>query len=261
MVWRWGERLATAADIDSLQAGYSDAAASLGFGAYSYVDLQRIPDETGPLPFFISTVREDFIRDYNAARFLSHDPVLRRAINSNTPFTWFDCGEYRQARRYRSGRKTKARQILELAQSYEFEDGLIIPAHSLDATGHRRSSFINLYWTEKPRAGFVGSQEMLALQFGSLLYHNRLVALRDATANDTLEEPANDLDTGLLLTDREGECLLWAAQGKTTEETAVIIGVSPHSVQSYLNTAMVKLGVEKKIQAVAKAIARGLITP
>ena len=54
------------------------------------------------------------------------------------------------------------------------------------------------------------------------------------------------------LTARESECLAWAAQGKTDQETAKIIGVSPRTVRFHIDNAKKKLGVATRIQAVIK---------
>jgi len=61
------------------------------------------------------------------------------------------------------------------------------------------------------------------------------------------------------LTDREGECLLWAARGKTSWETAVILSVSESAVKKHLGSAAQKLGACTRTHAVALAITQGSI--
>lgn len=61
------------------------------------------------------------------------------------------------------------------------------------------------------------------------------------------------------LTDRERECLSWVSEGKTTEEIAMILSVSPNTANSYLTNAMQKLGVRNRALAIATAIRHGLI--
>jgi DNA-binding CsgD family transcriptional regulator len=53
----------------------------------------------------------------------------------------------------------------------------------------------------------------------------------------------------ILLSPREFECLDWAAQGKSSWEIGCILGISRHTVASYLDSAKEKLGVRTIVQA------------
>ncbi len=249
----WLERIEAATDIALAHRAFDQFSLSYGFGAHSYVDLRRVPDRDEPLPYFISTVRDDFVSDYNGARFLSFDPVVRRALTSTQPFTWYDCFEFQEARNYKRGRKNHARRVLELAYDYGFEDGCILPAHSIDANNNRISSFVSLYWSEKPSEGFRASDLPIELQLGAQLYHRKVTGFRSLPQAETVQP--------VMLSDREQECLLWAARGKSAAETANIIGITTHSTDSYMKSAMTKLRVFNKTHAVAEAMMRGLIAP
>jgi DNA-binding CsgD family transcriptional regulator len=61
------------------------------------------------------------------------------------------------------------------------------------------------------------------------------------------------------LTKREKECLIWAADGKTSWETAKILGVSNETVAFHHHNAMTKLGSKTKNHAVARALSLGLL--
>lgn len=61
------------------------------------------------------------------------------------------------------------------------------------------------------------------------------------------------------LADREIQCLQWAAAGKTSEEIAVILEISSHTVNAYLQTAIKKLDCVTRVQAVARAVRLRLI--
>ena len=54
------------------------------------------------------------------------------------------------------------------------------------------------------------------------------------------------------LSARESECLLWVSQ---------IVGLSPRTVDSYLEKACAKLRVRTRIEAVAVAVRAGIIDP
>jgi DNA-binding NarL/FixJ family response regulator len=61
------------------------------------------------------------------------------------------------------------------------------------------------------------------------------------------------------LTGREREVLTWAGLGKTSGEIATILGLSERTVNFHFDQAMKRLGVTNRTQAVATAMAQGLI--
>lgn len=61
------------------------------------------------------------------------------------------------------------------------------------------------------------------------------------------------------LSDRERECLVWVSEGKTTDEVALILGVSGNTVNSYITHAIQKLSASNRAMAIATAIRSGII--
>jgi len=62
-----------------------------------------------------------------------------------------------------------------------------------------------------------------------------------------------------MITARERESLLWAARGKTADESAMIMSISSRTVSNHLSSARSKLNAETTCHAVAKSIKSGLI--
>ena len=63
------------------------------------------------------------------------------------------------------------------------------------------------------------------------------------------------------LTDRERQVLQLIAEGKTTKEVAVILGVSVKTAESHRSSLMSKLDVHSTAELVRYAIRRGLVQP
>jgi DNA-binding CsgD family transcriptional regulator len=61
------------------------------------------------------------------------------------------------------------------------------------------------------------------------------------------------------LSERERECLFWVAEGKTTDDVAQIVGVSPNTANRYISLAIRKLSAANRAKAVATAIRRGIL--
>ncbi len=70
---------------------------------------------------------------------------------------------------------------------------------------------------------------------------------------------ASGMDNKHPLSARELDCLRWSAAGKSSEEIALILDLSSHTVNSYMRSAIEKLDVVNRVQAVATACRLRLI--
>ncbi len=62
------------------------------------------------------------------------------------------------------------------------------------------------------------------------------------------------LQQSLSLTTRESEVLLWISRGKSNREIGAILSISPRTVNKHLEQIFVKLGVENRASAAARAV-------
>jgi DNA-binding CsgD family transcriptional regulator len=88
----------------------------------------------------------------------------------------------------------------------------------------------------------LSERESMELVYGSMQILEAFVRDRDDG-----DRPAERLSK------REIECLRWSAAGKSSEEIAIILDLSSHTVASYLKSAMRKLDSVNRMQAVARA--------
>jgi DNA-binding CsgD family transcriptional regulator len=63
------------------------------------------------------------------------------------------------------------------------------------------------------------------------------------------------------LTDRERDVLALLADGRTTDEVAEALHVSPHTVRSRIKSSLKKLGARTREHAIAIAIREGAVGP
>ena len=84
------------------------------------------------------------------------------------------------------------------------------------------------------------------------------VVNRDQRGAPAIFRPSDDA-AAVQLTAREKEVIAWAARGKTVADTALILGISPETVEGFIKQALRKLGASNKTHAVAKSIAWGII--
>ena len=65
---------------------------------------------------------------------------------------------------------------------------------------------------------------------------------------------------GQTLTDRQLDCVLWAARGKTDYEISVILNISHETVIQHLKNARERYGVQKRAMLAVRALFDGLIS-
>ena len=104
---------------------------------------------------------------------------------------------------------------------------------------------------------------VLALLFSedAFLSHDRLrdVALAAAYYTSGFPEVTSTNESLSELTDREVECLSWIGEGKTSDEIALIIGISRNTVNNYITSIMNKTGAKTRSEAVAFAVRQRII--
>ena len=67
------------------------------------------------------------------------------------------------------------------------------------------------------------------------------------------------LPTNITLAPRERDVLLWAANGKSAWETAILLELTENTVKFYIRKACSRLGAQNKTHAVAICIAHNLL--
>lgn len=119
--------------------------------------------------------------------------------------------------------------------------GIVIPLSSLDGSRH----IIRFDGDRCPMAQVeINDITMLALHFFQSYDRNRY--------------PLTDNPCGL--TERELEIVRWTARGKTSAEIGVIMSLSDHTVNAYMNNAVKKLDCVNRTQLVAKALRMRVIS-
>ncbi len=94
----------------------------------------------------------------------------------------------------------------------------------------------------------VSPAELAAIQFASVVLHNRMRSVSKLAAPDLPK-----------LSRRERDCIGFIAEGKSDWEISVILGVSHTTIISHVQNAKRKLNVTTRAQAVARCLTAGLL--
>ncbi|MAS93270.1 MAG: hypothetical protein CMO55_08745 [Verrucomicrobiales bacterium] len=126
---------------------------------------------------------------------------------------------------------TRAKRLLE--RHYKLSDSL--PARLPEGLSYEscKPQRVQSSWTTKSPALSV-EHLTLPVQCHSILL---------------VTEACREEDVPVTLTPREREVRHWLSQGKSNEEIALILGISPHTVKNHLNNLFDKLGVNNRYAA------------
>ena len=143
----------------------------------------------------------------------------------------------------RSGAQKDLAKILSLAEDFGFEkvvkgEGY---AHGVRPLREKRGSFFCWHGLERSER----TESILQI----LVPHFHEVLSR-------LDLPGTHLDS---LTDREQEVLRWLAQGKTSWDISMILGISERTVKFHVKNLLQKLDAATRAHAVAIGIHEGLM--
>lgn len=181
------------------------------------------------------TYEGGWVQHYKQKRYASADPVLLEGIRTGRSFDW-------------DALKLKTPESRNFfGEAAEFGVGVNGITFPITGQGNPIAlvSFTSLKQGQAWR-GFVDEFQQ-TLQLISLSLHENIWQREDT-----------DL-SGDRLSERESECLKWAAIGKTAFETSIIIGISERTVRHHLEMSRKKLDAANITHAVVKAINANLL--
>jgi DNA-binding CsgD family transcriptional regulator len=143
--------------------------------------------------------------------------------------------------------RSSAPGVLNLAQT---------PSEVLTPSGSAVAAIVPLHGASGKRHGLVMVGDSPEVEHQSLAS----IALDAALIFQRYFEVILSLDSISGLSDRELQIVRWTSEGKTSAEIAIILGLSEHTVNSYIAGVLRKLHVVNRAQMVASAIRSGLIT-
>ena len=240
-------QLAEARSADAVWALASRHFASLGFGRaiYGLARGQRanhMPDPANRL--FLSTLGPEFTRHYLDSGFFARTALYRWAEHNEGACTW---------------------SWIPAAMAA----GELLP-HEVDAVHQNREmgivagitvAFPRYHARTKAALGLMADVGLTHEQVDDIWARERsqILAVAHMMHLCLLQYPI--MTTLHRLTQRQREALEWVADGKTTQDVALLMGVSPAMVEKHLRLAREALDVDTTAQAVARAVALNLLFP
>ena len=232
---RFIDHLSSAGDVDAFADAMAVTATALDLSCFAYLAL---PHQLNKQPLVISTYPVNWVTHYLRNHYERFDPVVTQALQNPEPFRW---GAGLSLRHMSSVQQ----ELLNEASQFGIRFGFTVPIHD----GHGPIAALT-FAADQQRPQFENciNSHARVLQLMAMYFH----------AHVRRELLGDRRIGGTLLSPRELECLEWASQGKSAWEIGRILGISRHTVASYLDNAKEKLGVRTIVQAAARlAAAKG----
>ncbi len=227
-------------DLDADKFLLDSVLSCYGLENLAYVTTDPISIQTRK-PIYRVTYSAAWQEFYQNSEAEKCDPAIINGLREIIPFEWQKVEENAPAQK----------TFLNIAREFGLgNNGFSIPIR--DRKGARALVSMTVRHGNQKWAKYSRRYRSELVNIAYLL-HERFA---QETETDQCEEYLGDD-----LTEREIESLQWTALGKTSEETAIILGVSRRSINFHVNNAKNKLDTMTRSHAVARASALGLILP
>lgn len=217
-----------------LARALKNAAQQLGFD-YFALTLEAPLNCEAPPSVLLHDYPDEWARVYVSFDLAGRDPARRACDKSMVGFCW-------QELKILIPMTRGDRQMLAVGRECGIGDGYTVPRFLPGAT-RGTCTFAVAPGQELPKPGLFAAEMVGALALVSAL----------KICGD-VDRPAK-----AVLSDRQRECLLWSARGKTAAETAIILGISAETVIQHLKMARERYDVHCRQSLILSALYDGLI--
>ena len=222
---------------DDLADVLGDVSFELGFQYFAlshHVDIAR----AGGRAIRVHNYPDRWADYYDANALGVSDPVHRASHVTSAGFRWSAIPQMIPL-------TVSDRRVLLLGSEQGIGDGYTVPAN-VPGEARGSCSFANeadrpMVETELPLAQLVG---IFAFEAARRLWSVRQI----------------DMDPAQTLTDRQRDCVLWAARGKSDWETSRILGLSEETVARHIRDGCERYGVNKRTLLAIRALFDGTLT-
>jgi LuxR family transcriptional activator of bioluminescence operon len=233
------ESLLNCNTVEELHTSTTAIARQMGFEHFLY-GVQVNTSLTRPYRFILSCYPEAWRKHYDEEGYANIDPTVSHCAKTSIPIVWKnEIFKGRKEARVRSEAK---------------DCGLVSGASFSVHGGCGEAAMLSLSTSRESREA---QDDILAVMGKAQLL---TCYLHEAVQRIVLSKGPVPLKK-INLTEREKECLLWAAEGKTGWEIANIVSISERTVTFHLQNAAQKMGVVNRQQAISRALSMGLIEP
>jgi len=230
------DQLSRANKIDVASETLRRLLSDWGLHNSAYVGF-NMPTPTGERPLVTATYSAEWQKHYAQKAYIDIDPIVRAGFGGILPVDWSEIDRSSPV----------VRKFFGEAQELDVgSQGLSLPMRG-------RFGEFGLFcvtWNGEMNE-WLKIKQFLLRDLMLIAWNFHAAALRSCGVMPD--------ERKIRLPPREASCLRWKALGKTDEDIARILTISPHTVRFHLEAARSRLNTTNTTHTVAKALALGLI--
>jgi LuxR family transcriptional regulator, quorum-sensing system regulator BjaR1 len=222
------ERFQNSETVDSLNAAVSSSTATFGYRYHCFASAQTPKRRMLDQRKLLISWPQDWYLQYDQCRFVEHDVVASSFRAKAASFRWSDLKIDSAA----------SRRVMEIAgDDFSMKKGFAVPIFGL--SGYEAG--LSLAGPDVNDSDEANS----AIELIAIYAFNQLTKIKSCGS-----------DAGAVLRPREREVMQWVAAGKTTWDIGAILHISSDTVNKTIGSAMRRLEVHTRAQAVSEALRR-----
>lgn len=218
----------------------SEATRQFDFDYFALVQRPSARRTIGALQ--LSDYPSEWVDLLAATTYYVHDPVLLACEKSVTPFSWDGIPDIISMSKHQTAYMANAR-------SAGLDAGYTIPIHAPGAASGL-CSFVMTKRRELPTESLPAAHYLACFAFEAA---RRLVG-------DSGDDGETVTSIAPRLTQRQLDCVVLAARGKSNWVAGQLLGVSPDTVHKYLESAKKRYGVSSRTELVVRALFDGQLS-
>jgi LuxR family quorum-sensing system transcriptional regulator CciR len=217
----------------------SDATRAFNFDYFAMV--QRVNSRLSIGPVQLSDYPDEWVDLLTATDYYVHDPVLHASQKSVAPFAWdaiptmFDLSKHQKA-------------YMANAKAAGLDSGYTVPIH-VPGSASGLCSFVTTKGKDLPANSLPAAQYLACFAFEA--------ARRLVSAQPEPDGPGGESRATPKLTQRQFDCVVLAARGKSDWVSGKLLGVSADTVHKYLESAKRRYGVSSRTELVVRTLYDG----
>ena len=232
------DRVNGAGSVESLWQTHLEAMAAFGFDRllYSYTRYRNGRSVGDPQDLIVLTnLPPAHVRPYLANGLYLQSPMIRWALENDGACSWAWLGE----KASQGGLSPAELKVVQFNQRMGLTCGYTISFRSLMPRAKGGIGLCARPGLSQDDTDAIWAKHGPSIVAVNNVFHLKLLSLPHAGSRR--------------LTDRQREALQWVGDGKTAQDIALLMDLSPATVEKHLRLAREALGVETTAQAVLKA--------
>jgi LuxR family quorum-sensing system transcriptional regulator CciR len=206
--------------------------------------VQRVSSRLAIGPVRLSDYPPEWIALLSATDYYVHDPVLLACERTVAPFSWDSIPAMFDMSKHQKG-------YMANAKAAGLDSGYTVPIH-VPGSASGLCSFVTTKGRALPEGSLPAAQYLACFAFEAA---RRIVA--DSDGDD---DTGSRITAAPRLTQRQLDCVVLAARGKSNWVSGKLLGLSPDTVHKYLESAKRRYGVSSRTELVVRALYDGQLS-